>query len=965
MGGGAAHPLGPSRSGMAGRGSGAKSGAPPSKLGGGSRLLSAGLLLPVSVALAIFLYSELTAIKADFDHITQSNQRLLQLTTSALLLDEAITQSMASGAEAGSPSQKVKHEELSSRLEKAVTEAKELAPKLVEPFLVTTKTQERRIQAFESQAWSLIIGGRAAEARSLLASEAYKESRQICSAAFTKLNRSVVQHAETQAELIQRRALILVGGLGGLVASLIASAFFAYSSLKLTKGYQQQKEAFEEAERQKKALGESEEAFRTLFERSTDPSLIIKDGKFIQCNQAALQLLGIQDVGTIVGRPPEILSPMVQPCGTPSEEKSRRMITRAQVSGFHRFEWVHLKANGTPFEVEVMLTAMKVNGADVIHVIWREITERKDSERRLKSSEERFRSLIKSMQDLVLVLDENNRIQAVHLPTGFHLPGQAGNLLGKGVREIGFPPPVIEKVYEAIYETRQASRPLRVEYALELPGGFVWHDMRLSPYHVTATGACWVTCVVRDITQAKRDEKALESQAVALAAANTKLEKLANHDSLTGLVNRRVFLEEVEAEMRKCKVSHAKAAMLFLDLDSFKAINDTYGHEAGDRILIHTASALSHAIRAGSIGARFGGDEFAILLRSPIEHEEAEAVASRIIQAVQAPITIKGREVGTTCSIGIAYCEGAISLDELVRRADASMYFAKRAGKSRFRSYEPHMADDLTAKTALEADLKLAIRRRQFDLVFQPIFSLNPLVPVELETLLRWENPRLGQVSPAEFIPLAEEMGLINDIGAWIMEEACRRHSSWRAQGLAAGDLRLAVNCSAIQLKNGELPELVADILQSSKMPPRLLTIEVTETAMISGMEPHWDKLEALRLMGVKLAIDDFGAGYSSMGALAQLPLDSVKIDRSFIQSLGSSRESDAILRALVALCGELELDVVAEGIEEPSQLVRSSGLGCHKVQGYLLSRPLSESELHSWMAEASWLRFGSLGEAA
>lgn len=950
---------------MSETGSGAKSGSAPATFGGVSRLLSAGLLLPVSVAIGVFLYSELTAIKADFDHIAQANQRLLHLTTSALLLDEAVSQSMTAGAQAGSPAQMSKHEELGARLHKAVEEAKELAPKLVEPFLAATAAQERSIEAFERQAWNLIAGGKASEARSLLASGAYRENRQLTSAALMKLNRSVIQHGESQAEAIQRRALILVGGLGALVASLIASALFAYSSLRLTKGYQRQKHAFEEAEKQKKALGESEEAFRTLFERSTDPSLIIKDGKFVQCNQAALQVLGIQDVGAIIGRPPEILSPMVQPCGTPSEEKARRMIARAQVSGFHRFEWVHLKANGTPFEVEVMLTAMKVNGASVIHVLWREITERKDSERRLKASEERFRSLIKSMQDLVLVLDENNRIQAVHLPAGFQVPGPAGDLLGKGIREMGLPPPVIEKVYEAIYETRQASRPLRVEYALEMPGGAVWHDMRLSPYLVTATGACWVTCVVRDITQAKKDEKALESQAVALAAANTKLEKLANHDSLTGLVNRRVFLEEVEAEMQRCRTSRSKAAMLFLDLDSFKGINDTYGHEAGDRILIHTASALSHSIRAGSIGARFGGDEFAILLRSPIEREEAEAVAARIIQAVQSPITIKGREISTTCSIGIAICEGSISLDELVRRADASMYFAKRAGKSRFRSYESHMADELSAKTALEADLKLALRNKQFDLAFQPIFSLNPLVPVELETLLRWENPRLGQVSPAEFIPLAEEMGLINEIGAWILEEACRRHSSWRAQGLAAGDLRLAVNCSALQLKNGELPEQVAEILEVSKMPPRLLTIEVTETAMISGMEPHWDKLEALRLMGVRLAIDDFGAGYSSMGALAQLPLDSVKIDRSFIQSLGSSRESDAILRALVALCSELELDVVAEGIEEPSQLVRSSGLGCHKVQGYLLSRPLSESGLHSWMSEASWQSLGSLGEAA
>mgnify|MGYP001324522720 CR=1 FL=1 len=938
--------------------------APPAAKGG-RRLISAGLLIPISVALGIFLVSELTAIKANFDQITQINLNLTQLTTKAILLDEAISSAVTMGVESSAPRQKQRSAALTAKLDAVMEEAKGIAPEQILPHLNTAMDRAEQVHTLELQAWKLISEGRGEEAGSLLSGIEYLDRRQKASAALTKLSQTVAQQGESQAEAIRRRALLVVGGLGGLVASLIATSLFAYSSYQILKGYDAQKRTLEAVENQKRALGESEHAFRTLFERSTDPSLIIRDGKFAQCNQAALQLLGIQDVGTIEGRPPEILSPILQPCGTPSDEKARRMIARAQLSGFHRFEWVHLKANGTPFEVEVMLTAMKINGEEVIHVIWREITERKDSERRLKASEERFRSLIKSMQDLVLVLDENNRIQAVHQPSGFSLPGQAGNLLGQDVRDIGFPPAVVEEVHSAIYETRQGSKLLRVEYALALPNGTVWHDMRLSPYHVASAGSCWVTCVVRDITQSKKDEMALESQTAALAAANTKLEKLANHDSLTGLVNRRVFLDEVARELRRSSGSLGRAAVLFLDLDSFKAINDTYGHEAGDKILIHTASALSHSIKLGSLAARFGGDEFAILLRSPIERQEAEKIASRIVETVQTPITIKGREISTSCSIGIAFSESGVTLDELVRRADAAMYFAKRAGKSRWRSFESHMAEALRARTALEADLKLAIRRKQFDLAFQPIFSLDPLVPVELEALIRWRNPRLGDVSPSEFIPLAEEMGMINEVGGWALAEACRRHSAWREKRLAAGGLRIAVNCSAIQLKGGGLPETVAENLQLYKMPPKLLTLEVTETAMLSGMEPHWDKLEALRLMGVRLAIDDFGAGYSSMGALAQLPLDSVKIDRTFIQSLGSSKESEAILRALVSLCGELDLDVVAEGIEDPSQLVRSSALGCHRVQGFLLGQPMHEDELHQWMEASSWLNLRPHHQAA
>jgi diguanylate cyclase (GGDEF)-like protein len=409
--------------------------------------------------------------------------------------------------------------------------------------------------------------------------------------------------------------------------------------------------------------------------------------------------------------------------------------------------------------------------------------------------------------------------------------------------------------------------------------------------------------------------------------AEKEISHLAYHDPLTGLANRRALSERMLA-------SHADGApfaLLLIDLDRFKSVNDTFGHAVGDKLLIAVADRLRHLLDGGFI-ARHGGDELALLVAGGVS--EAEALADRIVQAVERPHTLDSMTVVVGCSIGICSRRDSTGPDDLMRRADIALDEAKRRGRGRAISYQPGMIEALAERGHLDNALRSALAQGQFHLLYQPILSLADDSIVAFEALIRWTHPTRGLVSPAEFIPLAEENGSIVPIGQWVLEQACREAAGWPA------DQHVAVNVSAVQLRSPHILAHVTGALARSGLPPHRLEIELTETALVEDGRQVAHTLAALRTLGIRIAMDDFGTGYSSLAHLRDLPLDRIKIDRSFVASALEDKHSLAVIRAVAQMGRDMNVLTLAEGVENSDQLALLRTIGCDAVQGYFIGRP-------------------------
>ena len=405
---------------------------------------------------------------------------------------------------------------------------------------------------------------------------------------------------------------------------------------------------------------------------------------------------------------------------------------------------------------------------------------------------------------------------------------------------------------------------------------------------------------------------------------------LAYHDLLTDLPNRALLRERFEAALQG-----GRCAVLCLDLDGFKAVNDTLGHAVGDALLRAVAERLRRLLRAGdSTLARLGGDEFAVVIAG--ERDDAAAVAIRMIKGVSTPFEILGHVVTISTSIGIASAPADGSTPgELLRHADMALYQAKASGRGCFRSFEPGMETAMETRRCLEEDLRVALTDQQFELYYQSKVGITDGRIKGFEALLRWHHPTQGMIPPDAFIPVAEESGLIVQIGEWVLGEACRTASHW------PGCLDVAVNVSTVQLRDGNLFDAVVGALRDSGLPPERLELEVTETAMLGDGAMALDVLQRLRAIGVRIALDDFGTGYSSLSYLQRFPLDRIKLDRSFIKGLNRDTKTLAIVRAVTGLGISLGIPVTAEGVETPEQLAILAAENCTEAQGYLFSRPV------------------------
>jgi len=427
-----------------------------------------------------------------------------------------------------------------------------------------------------------------------------------------------------------------------------------------------------------------------------------------------------------------------------------------------------------------------------------------------------------------------------------------------------------------------------------------------------------------------------------------ELEHQAFHDSLTGLANRSLLRNRLDNALSRSLRSGATVAVLFCDLDGFKMVNDTLGHDVGDLLLVEVGGRFDTCLREGDTVARFGGDEFAIILDGTGSHDALEA-ANRVLESLREPFQIGEREINIRASIGVAHATaGSEEADALICQADIAMYAAKSAGRDRVIRFEPQMQSTLAARHALHGDLRQAVRDSgELSLNYQPVFELNGGQAVWVEALVRWNHPRRGAVRPDEFIPVAEEMGLIGEIGRFVLREACQQAMHWRSLP-GAGALTVAVNVSPYQLYDNRFVAEVRAALLDSGLPASGLVLELTESALLSDTSRVHHRLGRLRELGVRIAIDDFGTGYSSLAYLRRLPIDALKIDRSFVSELGtsSSEQARSLVRSIVSLGHDLGLTVVAEGIETENELDDVRASRCDLAQGYFLAVPVPSEQV-------------------
>ena len=434
-------------------------------------------------------------------------------------------------------------------------------------------------------------------------------------------------------------------------------------------------------------------------------------------------------------------------------------------------------------------------------------------------------------------------------------------------------------------------------------------------------------------------------QALRLEQANAALQHQATHDALTGLPNRLLFIDRLGREIAHAERDGHLFAVLVVDLDRFKVINDTLGHGPGDQLLIEVARRLSSAVRSADTVARTGGDEFLLLLTDIREAPDAAVTAAKIILELDKAVSISGTEVHTSASIGISVypADGADS-DTLVAHADEAMYFAKQAGRNSFQFFSPGMSVFSRERLDLESELRRALPMKQFEVHYQPKVDVATGRMNSVEALLRWRHPTRGLVGPLEFIPIAEETGLMLSIGEWVLREACRQARQWQREGLPF--LRIAVNISPIHFRQSKFLEIVRSALLDNDLEPQYLEIELTETTVMDHAENSVNILEELSRMGVIVSIDDFGTGYSSMSYLRRFPIDKLKIDRSFIHDMTTNSDAASIVRAIISLAHSLRLKVVAEGVETAEQLEQLRELGCDQFQGFYRSAAVLASEI-------------------
>jgi diguanylate cyclase (GGDEF)-like protein/PAS domain S-box-containing protein len=660
-----------------------------------------------------------------------------------------------------------------------------------------------------------------------------------------------------------------------------------------------------------------------LVQNSSDIITVLDaEGRIVYSSPAALRVLGYPD-GYMQG---QSAFELVHPDDVAHVVEAFLSIADPGSTACVEFRMLHTDGSWRRVEAVGMnrLDDPAVRG---VVVNTRDVTERSQAEAALREEKERYRLLVEWSPEVIAV-HQDRRFVFVN-PAGLRLFGaeRAEELLGRHVMDVVHPEDraMVEARAKAVAEGTETS--LGEQRLLRLDGEVV--DAEVVAVPITYDLAPAVLVMAKDITDRKRAEHALAHQAL--------------HDHLTGLPNRSLLLDRLSQAVARLGRTSGRLGVLFFDLDHFKVINDSLGHDAGDRVLQAVASRVTGVLRPTDTLARLGGDEFVVVCEALDGAAEAGAVADRIARALASPIDEGDEEIIVGASIGVVVTDDErADPSALIRDADAAMYRAKEQGRGRTELFDEGMRVRVVGRLRQERALRRALQREELVLHYQPVLSLPDLRITGVEALVRWEHPERGLVLPGEFVPLAEETGIILELGDWVLAEACRQAAAWCGVVDPDRPLEVAVNLSTKQLGQPHLAKRVAALLERHHLPPAQvsLCLEITESLMLEDPMVTGGLLGDLARLGVRLAIDDFGTGYSSLAYLRRFPVHTLKVDRSFVSGLGLDGDSRAVVAAIIELAHALGLEVVAEGVEEQVQLDALVDLGCDRVQGFLFAHP-------------------------
>jgi diguanylate cyclase (GGDEF)-like protein/PAS domain S-box-containing protein len=644
------------------------------------------------------------------------------------------------------------------------------------------------------------------------------------------------------------------------------------------------------------------------------------DGAILSWNKGAERMYGYR-AGEVLGKPLAMLAP------ADADEASRLLDRIGRGETISQLEMVTLNRDGGQVEVSVTMSPVRNAAGEVVgsSTIARDIAGRRRNREALRQSEEKYRWLVANLPDVVLVADESGRPVFVS--------SNCEGLSGYTPEEICQPEFWMNRIHSedqarvaaAFQALFNKGRPVDIEYRfLKKDGQWAWlHSRAVNVYE--RDGKRYRDGLISDITERKRMEQKLAHQAT--------------HDLLTGLPNRIVFEDRFRQALARARRQGGMAALLYLDLDRFKRINDTLGHLAGDTLIQLAAARLTGCLRECETLSRTGGDRFTLVLGDVGAPQDAVNVAERVLETLSAPFAVKGNEVFLGASIGIAlYPQDGVDLPALQRAADSALYAAKRQGKRRIQLSNLEISQEANRRLAIETELHHALERDEISVHYQPQFDLATSRVAGLEALVRWYNPKFGPVPASVLIPIAEESGLIVPIGARVLHDACRQARVWRDAGY--GHIQVAVNTSAVQFARGDLAETVAATLAETGLEASYLDLEVTESVIMQDIRETARQLKELKKLGVSVSLDDFGTGYSSLSYLEELPIDNLKIDRKFVQRMNGADNTRTLVQSIVGLAHGLGMRAVAEGVETGEQLEQLKAMGCDRAQSFMLAGP-------------------------